>query len=403
MNWLARAVLLAVPLAFPANVRAGAVTYSFTPIADTSGPISGFNSNIYPSINAGGTVAFQAILHTEGEGILTGSGGPLTTIALAGPGSPFTQFLGFSAPGISADGTVAFQAFQQAGGQGIFRGTGGALTTIADTSGPFSSLRGVAINNSHAVAFGADLRAGGSLILSSSGGLLTTIATTGSLFGSPAINDRGTVAFVTNPVTPGSGLFTGNGGPLTTIATTSVAGPFFQITDPSINNAGTVAFAASLVVGGTLDGSGIFAGSGGPITTILGPNGPLSFPSGTSINNAGTVAFRALLPGGGVGIFTGPDPVADRVIASGDLLFGSQVIALDFGGGQSLNDAGQIAFRAVLADGRTVVVRANPSPAAAVIPEPSTLALFGLGTLGLLGNRWRRRMGRRKGETTPAW
>lgn len=37
----------------------------------------------------------------------------------------------------------------------------------------------------------------------------------------PGINDRGTVAFRANLDTGGSGIFTGSGGPLTTIADTS--------------------------------------------------------------------------------------------------------------------------------------------------------------------------------------
>lgn len=78
-----------------------------------------------------------------------------------------------------------------------------------------------------------------------------------------------------------------------------------------------------------------------------------------------------------VGIFTGPDPIADRVIASGDSLFGSTVVGLDLKPTR-LNDGGQIAFGASLADGRRVIARAE------VVPEPSTFTLFGLGTLALV-------------------
>ncbi|HMF11754.1 MAG TPA: PEP-CTERM sorting domain-containing protein [Gemmataceae bacterium] len=53
---------------------------------------------------------------------------------------------------------------------------------------------------------------------------------------------------------------------------------------------------------------------------------------------------------------------------------------------EGLNDAGQLAFRATLADGRDVIVRADPVP----VPEPSTLTLVGLAALGGLLYRWRR-------------
>jgi len=122
----------------------------------------------------------------------------------------------------------------------------------------------------------------------------------------------------------------------------------------------------------------ILTGSGGPLTTIADTRGPFSFLFGPSINDEGTVAFLAGLDAGGAGIFIGPDVEADRVIATGDRLFGSPVSFVEFGGGQSLNDTGQIAFRAGLADGRVVLVRADP------IPEPSSLFLLAVGALALL-------------------
>jgi len=61
------------------------------------------------------------------------------------------------------------------------------------------------------------------------------------------------------------------------------------------------------------------------------------------------------------GIFTGGDPVADRVIAVGDALDGSTVSGFDpLSFASSLNNAGQIAFLVRLADGRTAVYRADP-------------------------------------------
>lgn len=66
------------------------------------------------------------------------------------------------------------------------------------------------------------------------------------------------------------------------------------------------------------------------------------------------------------GIFSGPDPVSDRVVRSGyddgDILFGSRVVAE---GSQdcaiAINDAGQLAFAVALKNGRRLVVRADPT------------------------------------------
>jgi PEP-CTERM motif len=97
-----------------------------------------------------------------------------------------------------------------------------------------------------------------------------------------------------------------------------------------------------------------------------------------SLLRRGAVAFSAALDTGGFGIFTGPDALVDEVISVDDPLFGSTVAELLMGEG-SLNDTGQIAFFYELADGRTGIARADPL----AIPEPGTLALLGLGLLGL--------------------
>ncbi len=91
---------------------------------------------------------------------------------------------------------------------------------------------------------------------------------------------------------------------------------------PGINDDGTVAFDATLDAGGV----GVFTGNGGSLTTIAdSSDGFLAFATqGVAINNQGDVAFFGFTASQ-FGIFTGPDLVADKVIASGDLLFGSPV------------------------------------------------------------------------------
>jgi hypothetical protein len=122
---------------------------------------------------------------------------------------------------------------------------------------------------------------------------------------------------------------------------------------------------------------------GGPaLAPIVNNNAASAFSDlfAPSINDLGSVAFLADLKKGGSGIFTGPDPAANKVIAIGDPLFGSTVTALQFSS-QGLNNSGQVAFWASLADGRQVIVRADPL----AVPEPTSFALLSLGVLGLLG------------------
>lgn len=329
-------------------------SYAFTNIAETGGPFANFRS---AALNAAGTVVFQGPAIGAGEGIFTGSGGPTTTIAATS--GPFAGFFGL--PVINAGGTVAFRAnLDGLAAGGIFTGSGGPTTTIADNTGPFSSFFGVAINDGGTVAFQANLREGGQGIFTgdSSGGPITTLYDTSGAISSfntgLALNAGGTVAFRAF-VNAGfnSGIFTGSGGPMTTIADNS-SGIVVLNTGISLNAGGTVAFRAGLF------GSAIVTGSGGPITTIADNSGPFSFFGfAPAINVGGTVAFFANLDAGGSGIFTGTDPLADRVVRTGDRLFGSTVTSLDFFP-ESLNDAGQVVFVAGLADGRRVVVRADP-------------------------------------------
>ncbi len=98
-------------------------------------------------------------------------------------------------------------------------------------------------------------------------------------------------------------------------------------------------------------------------TTFANNDGSFRNFAGNSINNRGTVTFLARLDAGGSGVFTGPDPVADKVIATGDPLLGSTVANLAISQsepGVGLNEKGQIAFFAELANGTQGIYRADP-------------------------------------------
>jgi hypothetical protein len=330
------AVLLGVLLGIPARSQGGPINYiEFTEIA--SFPSGGFVSP--PAINESGMVAFTISPDGPlGIGVFSGSGGPLTTIALSS-----TDFRPVSRPAINDAGTVSFQAALGERGSTILAGSGGPIATIADISGPFRDFPD------------AD----------------------------PAINNEGLVAFFATLDEGSSGIFTRRSGPVTTIVDTSGAFNGF-LTHPSVNDAGMVAFMAALAAGG----NGIFTGDGSTITRIADTGGPFGAFLFASINSAGIVAFQGFLDTGGEGIFTGPDPDADKVIGIDDELFGFSVRSLLFGP-HGINDIGQIAFLAGLASGRTVVVRADP--AVTIIPEPSTVNLLALGTLGLIWYGQRRR------------
>jgi hypothetical protein len=392
-----------------------AEAFTFTKIADDSGPFSFVDVFFGPEpvINNRGTVAFLTNLDTGGQGIFTGSGGATTTIAIAdGSGPPGTLGTFQSPPALNDEGTVAFTAFLSTGvprsfsGGGLFTSNGGATTFIADSNlQPAFFLGNPAINNEGTIAIIASSPGGaGDRLFTVSGGATTLIADSSgpfSGFGSTEINDAGTVAFFASRDEGGNGIFTTNGGAITTVADSS--GLFGFLLGSAINNAGTVAFSAfrdfqDFLEGG--GGGGIFTSSGGVTTLIADNTGPFrTFGSGLpAINDAGTVAFLASLDEGGSGIFTGPNPVTDKVIATGDSLFGSTVTSLGFNrfSSKGLNNAGQLAFFAQLADGSSGIFRADPefTPKPQPVSEPaSVLDLLAVGALGI-GTWWKRQQRR---------
>ena len=342
------------------SVPGEAVSYIFTKIADTSGAFKSFTNYPRPAINNTGTVAFAAELDAGGNGIFIGNGAATTTIA--DTNGPFSFV--YSDFSFNNQGTVAFAANVDAGGIGIFVGNGGATSTIADTTGSFSSVFSPSINDEGRVAFQVLLDTSGEGVFTGNGGEFTPIVGTSDnfvRFSSSDINAEGTVVYRTlQPSNGTDSLSTYSNGVVTTVVDNS--GPFSSFGDlyldnPSLNDAGTVAFGASLDAGG----SGIFTKNNGVISTIADTTGPFArFNFNPSINNSGDVAFLASLDADirGEGIFTGADPIADKVIATGDSLFGSTVTNLEFFG-EGLNDVGQIAFFASLANGTTGIFVGN--------------------------------------------
>jgi uncharacterized protein (TIGR03437 family) len=130
---------------------------------------------------------------------------------------------------------------------------------------------------------------------------------------------------------------------------------------PAINDNGTVAFSGT--VGTPIGRPTVFKVDGNQITTVA--TGTDTFTA-VNINNNGVVAFGRLTVSGSDlgGIYVGPDPQADKVIALGDPLFGSTVSGLGgqgLGPGRFLNDRGQIAFYYALANGLKGVAVATPA------------------------------------------
>lgn len=375
-------VLALTAAVFPAPAAAAAGDYTFTKVLDSA---HGYDPSMFgcAAINAAGDVVTRAgrIKNPRDESDTT----ELIIRAIAGVGVRTVvneDVAGFRSlgrnPKINDKGQVSFWARGQAPGSGevIASTNGGPVTVIARTQ-PAGQHAGeyrffgvdTTINNSGTVAFRGELDNGDLGMWSGSGGPVTTHylrseGRFGGSFSGVSINDEGQIAFEERSGGQ-NGIFRGAAGQFTTIA--SAAGHSSH--SPSINGSGTVAFHDT-----SFDANGqvfsVLTGSGGPLTTVADSTGPYSsFPfKGPAINDSGTVAFKAELDSdsfpGPSGVFTGPDPVADRVIGTGDILDGEPVSDVVFCE-DGLNNAGQLAFTAYFEDPATfertaAVYRATP-------------------------------------------
>jgi hypothetical protein len=123
---------------------------------------------------------------------------------------------------------------------------------------------------------------------------------------------------------------------------------------------------------------GIFTGPDPVEDRLIDTSGPVKDLLEVALNEAGTIVYRAALDDGRFGLFDGPDLVADKIIATGDSLFGSTVTGLAFATG--INDANQIVFSYTLANGTNGI-------AVATVPEPASLGLLVLVVGAVLGKR----------------
>jgi len=297
---------------------------------DTSGP---FAAVLGHAVGPDGTVIFLA--RTEADFGLYSGPDPVADLFV--DSASFSGFGGVA--GINASGAIAFYGVTGATMTGYFVGPNPATDTLVDNSGPFEGF-----------------------------------------LSQPVINDAGAVAFVAklddgvdeddNPVVGATGVFGGTDPETDIIASTDDGFLAFTNLSPSINNLGEVVFR-----GATAFEQGIYRGPDLELDRIADSSGDYGAFGEAAINDAGTVVFLANLDSGGTGIFTGPDPIADAVITTGDSLFGGAVVALDFAGHGALNNHGEVAFVYELDSGVTGVALA-PEPGASASAAGLVAALW---------------------------
>ena len=332
--------LSAAHAAYTYTLIAQAGGFAVGPASAQPGPeIQNFNSGL-AVLNDVGVVAFEANANggSRGDTIFAGNGRPLTTVA-SGNLAPNTLF------DINNPSMVTYQN----GNGDIVRSGAANPTIIYPNAGglvPNGTQNFPSINDAGYVAF-----AHGGVIAYGNGVTTTDVGGQGLL---PLISNSNQVVYVDNTSTPS--VLRTNGSKLLVAQTPAAY---------DINRVGNVAY----VLGTTVHLINA-DGTGDHVIVDAGAQNAYDQVQSISVNDSGDVVFGALKGIGGKnleGFYFGPDPMTDRVIQDGDPLLGSTVthLFIDSLNRHFNNDMGSVAFVAQLADGRQVVVRADP------IPEPA--------------------------------
>lgn len=392
-----RIAIIAFTIAAGISTAAAQTEYKFTNIADTKGDFSAFEVDSF-SLNSNGTVAFSAPLKAGGRAIYKWSGGALQKIAKTGETIDTIPIvdLGRSAF-IDFSGNVVFNAVYNDTTEVIYKSSGAGKPDIVSgyfyynnsppavsssgkvawtgfngfqSSGGVDTSRYYVLRNPENGATGQN-RYGA--IIAHSGAKNNDLNGYFSNFVAANISDSGSVLFRGIIRAGGEGIFIGKeplpgvstpGNANTTVIADSVSpGSNFAIfgNRPDINSSDIIVFGAQTKTGGRVICRSFAGGAPG---VYVDDTGVFSFlGADPAINDGGTVRFTARVrKTNKAGIFTGPDPVADSVIQTGQSLLGSTLVELG-GGPRTLSNKGQIVFYYKLADGRTGLALADPAGA----------------------------------------
>jgi hypothetical protein len=389
MNTLFRLSLVALVAGYSGVVSAG--DYTFSRVATSS------EGQWEPDLVCGAAISDNGLVTYMSFGntytIITTDGQTTTTIRLPDYPSIVFPFM------VTCPNSHGFIAYRNRSSGAIIASNGTTTKTIFTppiywpTEIVSTGASVPSINDSGTVAFQGFDGSGWSIFTSD--GTSTPTKVSGDFAAFPVINNSGRIAYLAGA--SGSGYPSSaaiQDGTLSLSLLGTLSWPWFT---PDMNNSGTVACVAT--VGGATKiviGDGVsptryvdcslYAGGFNTGVVLDGTS-----VGGCSINDSGDVAFLAGLDKSHFGVYTGANPLTDKVIATGDMLDGLRVEEVWFAR-DGLNNSGQIAFGAALSDGTQGIWVATP------VPEPSTFVLLALGIIGLFAKcLLRTRTGRCRG------
>ena len=392
----AGAVVALSALAGVAPARAATITdnYTFTRLADTYG---GHDIFLDASINNAGQIVYRTNLDAGGSGVYRYSGGVTSTVLQSGASQPFSSVGPVT---INGSGAIAFTGtLASNGSRGVFRQSAGgaAITPLYTAPANYSSFDRSHITDAGAgaVVFQANTNAPVTYGVFRGDGSAAATPVTGAGNVQVSANDiaassGGTAVFLGTEQVNGVltlGVYTGDGSapPARVLDST---GPYEIFSNPAMSTNGTV-----LVSAGP---DGGLSNPDAPAHLVrIAPGGAAEVIATTeslfdgfgiyAVNAAGNFAtYSALDTPSTYGVFAGPDPLRDKVLMTGDELFG-ETITLARISKQGLNDHGQIVIRAQTPSGEEMLVLATP------VPEPASAAALLTPAAAVMLRRRRRR------------
>jgi Ca2+-binding RTX toxin-like protein len=378
--------------------------YNYLQLSDTINPL--YTSFTNPSINGQGDVTFEAFLDPNLPPLAIFSANNEGSTNIIDNSQAFLSEGAFQPvfdPSINNSGTVSFinnetsqltdengniildennEPIIQLDRSAIKIGNGEELVTLVESNVPDETFGGSEINDRGTVVYVAgnllntpiDVSAPTKIFTLDAEGTKTEIASTDGIFNSfdvgidtiggdgpvtaldisPSINENDEVAFNADLDTGNQGIFVYDDGDIAEIANND--GEFDQFSSPDINDQGEIAFLTQKD-----DGSrGIYTNTYEQLDVLVDDSGEFSFfNSQPAFNNNGEVAFYGELDDGSAGIFVASEIGYEQIVAVGDELAGSTVAELVIVQ-EGINDSGQVAFQAKLADGNFAIFRADP-------------------------------------------
>jgi len=340
MRTCQKTFLLLLLLSAPVSA-AHPARFTFTKILEYSGPVASAGG----SLNDQGAVAVTISTLGVGDVVLAGDGRTLSVIAETASARSFGK------AAITNQGDVIFSA-SSGEGRRILLSRKGQLSTLVDVDAPLLVLGDLVANRRGTIAYPTVLEMAVHAAVSLDHGETAITASHPRSIAVLDINQRGQVLSMTDLGRPPSSKLIVGDGRTTRIAADAAAdlhGGFFL--GAVINDRGTVAASAFLGEAGRRI---YLAEPGGGLVPVITSEGLFDSFTLTGLTDSGTPVFTASLDTGGSGVFAGPDPVADKVIATGDTLNGATVRSASV---VDVNASGQLLVWVSFEDGRTALYR----------------------------------------------